>query len=46
MATYFYKDGEGKVFEDDKCPEGWTDHPKKAVVKSAPKKKVVKKKAK
>ena len=46
MAQWFYKDGKGEIF--DECPIGWTDHPAKIAEKKAPapKKKVVKKKAK
>lgn len=27
MASWFYKDGKGELFEDDVCPDGYTDSP-------------------
>ncbi len=43
MGSWFYKDSKRKLFEDDKCPYGYTDtHKAKSVVKKkVGKKKVV-----
>ena len=27
MASWFYKNGKGEIFEDDICPDGYTDSP-------------------
>ena len=44
MATWFYKDGKGEIFENNVCPTGYSDSPKGDAKKEV--KSVVKKKAK